>query len=158
MRIHRLRLAAALLIAAVAAAAACGQPPAVPIPTVPTPVPPAQPEPSTAVLAVTDFTVPAPSRVGSYFLYLPTFALHETGGVTGATIQSVNFFDGDGMGLLTVRILTHVSPGGTWTFENIYDDVDDSEPLTSMRLQVNFIGDDQRAGSVDATWPAPSQP
>jgi hypothetical protein len=162
-----LRFARVLLLSGAVSGTACGLPSSVPIPTEPTPPPaiadaPDAP-PSRAVLEIVDVAVPLPRPWAQWLMYLPTFTVHEIGGLAGAVIDEVDFLDAEGLTALTVHrspsVVWRVEPSGTWEFTNPYFDVDFVEPLAALSVRVHFVGDDQRSGVVSSdTWTAPSAP
>jgi hypothetical protein len=141
-------------------------------PTIPSPTPsvtsttPSPAPTSAAALSISRFTATAvpTTNDGSYkFVYLVRFALAETGGKSGATIQNIEtaiedrFNTGPGCWRDTLR----VPPGGTLdTFDTdagekwlSYCSPDPASRTEASRvsLVVTFTDDDGRSSTVQAT-------
>ena len=123
--------------------------------------------PSNAVLAMSDvtITVGGPADEPGTFYFITKFALTETGGTSGATIKdiwvSVAGGDSSGTGAGCWRTPIRVAPGATTdAFDAGWDGLAYCAPFgfgrvpSIVTINVSFVDDDGRAGSVGTTTTA----
>jgi hypothetical protein len=114
---------------------------------------------------VSAVTVPPPTlfpwQNTDLFHYSPTLALRETGGVYGATFESIQFgINGNDPAKNTLYFgakLARIAAGSQWEFRTPdWADTDEpvSQPLTDLVVRVNFLGDDGKLGTAEGTWTA----
>jgi hypothetical protein len=113
--------------------------------------------PSTAVLAVSTFTVRAPSGGKGFFAYDLKIGLSEIGGKSGATLTSFVILMSNGdKEFGCVPNLQRVAPGATWDMENLgycTPTPGTSQPVSDISVQVTFYDDEGHRGIVEASTP-----
>jgi hypothetical protein len=120
-------------------------------PNYPSPISPATVSPSgesLATLAVRSFTMPQTAT--GY--YVPQVAVQEMSGLSGATLTNVSFhLNGQAAGFLPGN--RRVPAGGTLQMwgKNAYGDYDLELSGRSDTVEVFFVDDEGRSGSVKAT-------